>query len=197
MTSSNLTICPKCAEQIQPSAIVCRFCGTKIQKKRSFGNIIGIFGAVIVGLIMVTQLATPEHTKLPTESSVQPNIARDSETFNERMTRQKRYIPALGRSILPAPEGNALEVASAAIKEADLDCTKVTHAVRLDGDGSIIAKCGESDFRIFKVEGTATAMPLSCNVGRDTFGVDACDSKLAGTLKDDSIERILLSLAKL
>lgn len=138
-----------------------------------------------------------ENTKLATEPLLQPKIPSDSETFNERMTRQKRYIPALGRSIFPAPEGDALEVASTAIKEAELECIKVTEAVRLDGDGSIIAKCGESDFRIFKVEGTATAMPLNCKVGRDTFGVDACDKKLAGSLKDDSIERILISLSKL
>ena len=100
-------------------------------------------------------------------------------------------------TILPAPEGDAREVAFAAIQESKQKCAEVTEAERLAGDGSIIAKCGNSDFRIFKVEGTATAMPLECKVGRETFGVDACDRKVAGTLSDDSIQKIMIKLSKM
>lgn len=128
-------------------------------------------------------------------SGISDQALGNSETFNERVARQRRYIPRLGRSTLPAPEGEARKVAFAAIKEAEQDCAKVTEAERLDSDGSIIAKCGDRDFRIFKIEGTATVFSLDCKAGRDIFGVDACDKKIAATRHDDSIASILIGLS--
>jgi hypothetical protein len=101
MASSNLITCPKCAEQIQPSAILCRFCGTKIQKKRSFGNIIGIFGAAIVGLIVVTQIATPDD--LP-KKVIKLSPARQLECTNTLSDEKQKSF------IIKRPANNRLDV---------------------------------------------------------------------------------------
>jgi hypothetical protein len=98
--------------------------------------------------------------------------------------------------MLPAPEGDAAEVAQAAIKEAELSCPKVTGAERFDSDGTIIAECGDSQFRVFKVEGLATTMALDCKSGKDLFGIDACDKKQAAKRDDDSIQKLLSALAR-
>ena len=166
-------------------------------------NVLGALRLSILGLALFLS-ASCDQSDEPEKSTVSaPDLVSSKmapakpETFNERITRQKRYIPEIGLTILPAPEGDARKVALAAIQESKQKCDEVTEAERLDGDGSIIAKCGNSEFRIFKVEGTATAMPLECKVGRETFGVDACDQKIAGTSSDDSIQKILIKLSKM
>lgn len=118
-----------------------------------------------------------------------------AETFNERMARQRREIPGTSKATLPAPEGEPIEVAQAAVTKAGSKCTKVTGAKRFDSDGTIIAECGESEFRIFKIEGSAEAMPLDCRAARDTFGVDPCDEAAVASGKDDSIGKVLTRLA--
>lgn len=166
-------------------------------------NVSGALRLSILGLASFLSVSCDQPDEPEKSTVIAPDLVSsktaptEPETFNERITRQKRYIPEIGVTILPAPEGDAREVAFAAIQGSKQKCTGVTEAERLDGDGSIIAKCGNSDFRIFKVEGTATAMPLDCKVGRETFGVDACDRKVAGTSSDDSIQKIMTKLAKM
>jgi len=155
--------------------------------------------ACLVSFILVSCNDAGQPENATNQSSVpsgQASGSSETETFNERVARQKRCIPGLGSCLLPAPEGDAREVALAAIKEAGQGCAKVTVAARFDSDGSIIAKCGDRDFRIFKMEGTATAFSLECKAGRDILGVDACDKKMAATREDDSIARMLTWLSK-
>ena len=166
-------------------------------------NVSGALNLSILGLASFLSASCNQPVEPEKETVVAPVLvtsktaSAEPETFNERIARQKRVIPEIGVTILPAPEGDAREVAFTAIHESRQKCAEVTEAERLDGDGSIIAKCGNSDFRIFKVEGTATAMPLDCKVGRDTFGVDACDRKVAGTSSDESIQTIMIKLSKM
>jgi hypothetical protein len=166
-------------------------------------NVSGALRLSILGLasllsVSCGQADEPEKdTAIASDLVISTMTPTEPETFNERIARQKRVIPEIGVTILPAPEGDARKVAFAVIQESEQKCAEVTEAERLDGDGSIIAKCGDSDFRIFKVEGTATAMPLDCKVGRETFGVDACDRKVAGTSADDSIQKIMVKLSKM
>lgn len=74
-----------------------------------------------------------------------------------------------------APKGNAPEVASRIIRENFAACKKVTSAKRLS-DGSILAKCNGSDFRVFTVlkrdEGRTVEIAMNCTVLKKRLDID-------------------------
>ncbi|WP_136223461.1 hypothetical protein [Massilia sp. Mn16-1_5] len=74
-----------------------------------------------------------------------------------------------------APEGNAPEVASRIIKENFAACKKVTSAKRLS-DGSILAKCNGSDFRVFTAfkrdEGRTVEIAMNCTFLKKRLDID-------------------------
>jgi hypothetical protein len=149
-------------------------------KRRSTLAAARVCMACLASFNLVSCSGQPENTTNQSSANpAQASVTFDNETFNERVARQKRCIPGITSCLLPAPEGDAREVASAAIREAGQTCAKVTEAERFDSDGSIIAKCGDRDFRIFKMEGSATPFSLDCKAGRDILGVDPCDRKVA------------------
>ena len=123
------------------------------------------------------------------------------ETFNQRVERQTKYIPALKRNQLPAPDGEAVSVAMDAIEANRMKTTpkcKVTEAERFDSDGSIIARCADGrDFRIVKIEGIAEAISIDCKAARDLVVSDPCDRQSVRSGKDDSIEKALSFIAKM
>ena len=74
-----------------------------------------------------------------------------------------------------APKGSAPEVANRIIKENFAACKKVTAAKRLP-DGSILAKCNGSDFRVFTAfkrdEGRTIEVAMNCTVLKKRLDVD-------------------------
>ena len=74
----------------------------------------------------------------------------------------------------PAPEGNAVAVAQAVIRDnfERSDCPSVTTAQRIGVDGSIKAACSNGEtFRVFRVKGKAVAMKCSAAA---RLGVAGC-----------------------
>jgi len=74
-----------------------------------------------------------------------------------------------------APKGYAAKVATKIIKENFDACTKVTSAKRLH-DGTIMARCAGSDFRVFTAfkrdEGKTIEVALNCTVLKKRLDVD-------------------------
>jgi hypothetical protein len=133
-------------------------------------------------------------------SQVSENGSAD-ETFNQRVERQTKYIPALKRNQLPAPDGEAVSVAMHAIEANRMETTpkcKVTGAERFDSDGSIIAQCADGrDFRVVRIEGIVEAISIDCKAARDLVVSDPCDRQLVRSGQDNSIEKALSSIAKI
>jgi hypothetical protein len=124
-----------------------------------------------------------------------------NETFNERVERQTRYLPTLKRDQLPAPEGDAVSVAMAAIEANRMGTTpkcKVTEAERFDSDGSIIAQCEDGrDFRIVRIEGMVETISLDCRAARRLASRDPCERQSVRSGQDHSIEDVLAFLARM
>jgi len=74
-----------------------------------------------------------------------------------------------------APKGEASQVASRIIKENFDACKKVTSATRLS-DGTIMAKCAGSDFRVFTVfkrdEGKTIEMAMNCTALKKRLDIE-------------------------
>lgn len=74
-----------------------------------------------------------------------------------------------------APKGDASKVATRIIKENFDACKKVTSAKRLS-DGTIMARCAGSDFRVFTAfkrdEGKTIEVALNCTVLKKRLDVD-------------------------
>lgn len=74
-----------------------------------------------------------------------------------------------------APTGDASKVATRIIKENFDACKKVTSAKRLP-DGTIMARCAGSDFRVFTAfkrdEGKTIEVALNCTVLKKRLDVD-------------------------
>lgn len=133
----------------------------------------------------------------PSQSETGPT----NETFNQRVDPEAKYIPALKRNQLPAPDGEAVSVARDAIEANrmphDPKC-KVTEAERFDSDGSIIAHCLDGrDFRVVRVEGIVEAISIDCQAARRLVVSDPCDRQMVRSGQDDSIEKALSSIAKM
>ncbi len=120
------------------------------------------------------------------------------ETDGQRLARQKQYVAAINRYLLPAPAGQAESVASAAIKEAGSPCGRVEAARRFDSDGTIVAKCTNGrDFRVFNIEGAVDTFPLDCTRSRQLIGVDACDEQSIAQGSDKSLVEVIDSLDRI
>jgi hypothetical protein len=160
--------------------------------KPAVAKMIGGLAAALVAVSMLPS-CSPNMDANNQSASTSDNATQDSTSGSA--AQQKHYSQALGRNILPAPEGDPSSVARAALHYAGSPCPRIKSARRFDGDGSVVARCSNGRaYRIFSVEGLAHAMPLDCAQGRKLFDVDACDEQAIATGKDDSIERVLAAL---
>jgi len=79
-------------------------------------------------------------------------------------------------SVGAAPKGDAKTVAARIIKYNFPECKRVTAAVRLT-DGSILATCDGTEYRVFTVyiakEGKMVEVALNCDASKRLFGI-AC-----------------------
>jgi hypothetical protein len=74
----------------------------------------------------------------------------------------------------PAPDGDPIQVARDAIKEAGHKCSRIKSASRRLADGSIIANCSNGQhFRVFTVEGIG-AVAMSCEAAAQLGVSGAC-----------------------
>ena len=125
-----------------------------------------------------------------------------NETFNQRVERQTKALPTIKRNQLPAPEGDPQKVALKAINDNAMKrgerCMSIARAERFDSDGSIIATCRNGqDYRVFRIEGMLNTIALKCKSAREMIVVDPCDADSVRSGHDDSVDRVMASIAKL
>jgi hypothetical protein len=160
--------------------------------KSVVAKMLGSVGAALVAVSMLPS-CSPNMDANNQSASTSDNATRES--ASDPAARQKHYSQALGRNILPAPEGDPSAVAREALHYANSPCPKIENARRFDSDGSLVARCSNgSAYRIFSVEGLTHAMPLDCAQGRKLFDVDACDEQAIASGNDDSVEQVLAAL---
>ena len=125
------------------------------------------------------------------------DIMAAPETINQRLARQKKYLPSVNRNALPAPDGDAIPASSKVIRANGCRCGQVVSAKRFDSDGTIVANCsnGES-YRVFGIQGVATTFALKCSETRRIIGVDPCDADSIASRSDTSIDETMKTLGR-